>query len=304
MARQRALVEPFVVFWIALKGWSKDNVPRLGASLAYYTLFAIAPVLLIAIAIAGMVFGPEAVRGEVVTEIESLIGAEGARAVQAALRGIRERGGGGLAVVVGTATFLIAATGAFGELQHALNTVFRVKASRRSGVMRLLIKRLKSLGMVVSLGFLLLVSLAVSAALSAVSSWVGRQAGPIVPVGLQLVNLVGSLGVITLLFAMVYRVLPDARLEWRDVLTGALVTALLFTVGKHLIGLYLGRSSVASAYGAAGSIVVLLLWVYYTSQIVLLGAEVTRVTAERRRGRAPEPDEFGEPNPAAHPSAP
>lgn len=292
------------LFWAAIKGWSSDNVPRLGASLAYYTLFAIAPILIIAIAIAGSIFGAEAVRGEIVAQLDQLIGTEGAKAVQALLEGAHKDQSGTLAVIVGTATLLLAASGAFLELQHALNTIFRVKTDpKKSGVKRLLINRLRSFGLVVSIGFLLMVSLLVSAALAAVSARIQRSeiGGPAL---WQVLNVVLSLGVITVLFAMIYRFLPDVRLAWRDVWSGAFVTAILFTIGKHLIGLYLGRSSVASSYGAAGSIIVLLTWVYYSAQVILLGAELTRVYAEHREGAAPPPNNLARRDPHAHPSAP
>lgn len=292
------------LFWAAIKGWSSDNIPRLGASLAYYTLFAIAPILIIAIAIAGSIFGAEAVRGEIVAQLDQLIGTEGARAVQALLEGAHKDQTGTLAVIVGTATLLLAASGAFLELQHALNTIFRVKTDpKKSGVKRLLINRLRSFGLVVSIGFLLLVSLLVSAALAAVTARIQRSeiGGPAL---WQVLNVVVSLGVITVLFGMIYRFLPDVRLAWRDVWTGAFVTAILFTIGKYLIGLYLGRSSIASSYGAAGSVIVLLTWVYYSAQVILLGAELTRVYAEHRKGAPPPPNQLARRDPDAHPSAP
>lgn len=286
----------------AAKGWSKDNVPRLGASLAYYTLFAIGPILIIAMAIAGAIFGPEAVRGEIVGQIDGLVGTEGARAVQDLLESANRDKSGTFAVIVGTITLLLAATGAFLELQHALNVIFRVKTDpKKSGIKHLLTVRLRSFGMVVSIGFILLVSLAISAALAAMSGRLSQLGAPAL---WQIVNIVVGLGVITLLFALIYRFLPDVRLEWREVWTGAFVTAVLFTVGKHLIGLYLGRSSVASSYGAAGSVVVLLLWVYYTAQIVLFGAELTRVYAEHYTGSEPPPNNVAQRDPDAHPSAP
>ena len=297
---------PFTLrlLWAAIKGWSSDNVPRLGASLAYYTLFAISPILIIAIAIAGSIFGAEAVRGEIVGQIDQLIGTEGAKAVQALLEGAHKDQSGTLAVIIGTLTLIVAASGAFLELQHALNTIFRVKTDpKKSGIKQLLKNRLRSFGLVMSIGFLLLVSLLVSAALSAISGRVQR-AEIVGAALLQVLNIVVSLGVITLLFALIYRFLPDVRLAWRDVWTGAFVTALLFTIGKFLIGLYLGRSSIASSYGAAGSIIVLLTWVYYSAQVMLLGAELTRRYAEYRNGAPPPPNNVARRDPDAHPSAP
>ena len=292
------------LFWDALKGWSKDDVPRLGASLAYYTLFAVSPILVIAIAIAGSVFGAEAVRGQIVGEIDGLIGRQGAEAIQAILQGAHRSPTGTFAIVIGTITLFVAASGAFLELQHALNKIFRVKTDpKKSSIERLILSRLRSFGLVVSIGFVLLVSLLVSAALSALSTRIQNSAlsGPVL---LQVINLVVSLAVMTLLFGLIYRFLPDVRLKWRDVWTGAFVTSVLFSIGKFLIGLYLGQSSVASSYGAAGSIVVLLVWVYYSAQIILLGAEFTRVHAEFRRGAAPPPNDLARRDPEARPSAP
>jgi membrane protein len=292
------------LFWAAVTGWSKDDVPRLGASLAYYTLFAISPILIIVIAIAGAVYGPDAVRGQIVGEIDRLVGREGAQAIQAILRGAHQSHTGTLAVIIGTVTLIVAASGAFLELQHALNTIFRVKTdTKKSGLERLLVSRLRSFGLVVSIGFLLLVSLIVSAAITALSNRV-QQRFVFGAALMQVLDVVVSLGVITLLFGLTYRLLPDVRLAWRDVWTGAFVTAALFAIGKFLIGLYLGHSTVASSYGAAGSIVVLLVWVYYSAQIILLGAEFTRVFAEYRLGTAPPPNNLARRDPTAHPSAP
>lgn len=290
--------------WTSIQGWSKDNVPRLGASLAYYTLFAVSPILVIAIAIAGSVFGEEAVRGQIVTEIDGLVGRQGAEAIQTILQGAHHNRSGTLAVLIGTATLLIAASGAFLELQHALNTIFRVKTdAKKSGLQRLLLSRLRSFGLVVSIGFLLMVSLLVSAGISALSARL-QDIELMGPWLLKALDVTVSLAVMTLLFGLIYRFLPDVRLAWRDVWTGAFVTSLLFSVGKFLIGLYLGQSSVASSYGAAGSIVVLLVWVYYSAQVILLGAEFTRVFAEQRRGAPPPPNNLARRDPGAHPSAP
>lgn len=273
-----------------LKGWWNDNVPRLGASLAYYTLFAIAPVIIVAIGIAGLVFGPEAVRGQIVHQVDDLIGLEGGRAVQALLQGASNHSAGVLATVIGSITFLLGATGAFLELQYALNTIWRVAPKATAGLRDFLVQRLVSFGLVVAIGFLLMVSLAVSAALAAFSGWLNASVPGMAFVWMA-VNLVISIGVTTVLFALVYKVLPDVHLDWPDVWTGALMTSVLFAIGKTVIGLYIGHSSTASSYGAAGSVVVLLLWVYYSAQIVLFGAELTRAYTATRRG-APKPVEY------------
>jgi membrane protein len=280
------------IFGIALKAWWDDDAPRLGAALAYYTLFAIAPVLVVATAIAGMVFSADAVRGEIVTQLDRLVGREGAHAVQTLLDGASQQRSGIVAATIGSIAFVVAATGAFLELQAALNTVWRVKPTPGAHLRAFLINRLRSFGLVVAIGFVLTVSLAVTAALAALSAWVSPQSASVpllwsgVPV---LVSLIGT----TSLFAILYRVLPDVHLGWRDVTTGAFVTAVLFTIGQQVIGLYLGRSSVASSYGAAGSVMILLLWVYYSCQILLLGAEFTRVYAEYR-GTTFEPESFAD----------
>ncbi len=279
------------MFGTAISAWLADAAPRLGASLAYYTLFSLAPILLVAIAIAGLVFGEEAVRGQIVTQIDQLVGSEGAEAVQTLLQGARREQGGALATVLGTITFLLATTGAFLELQYALNRVWRVQPKPGLSVRAFLVDRLRSFGIVVAIGFLLLVSLAVSAALAALGGVLGRAPG--LPLIWTVVNTVLGLGVISVLFALLFKYLPDVELRWRDVWVGAVVTAILFTAGKQLIGLYLGKSATASSYGAAGSVVVLMLWVYYTSQVVLLGAEFTRVFTRRNRTR-PKPQEFAE----------
>lgn len=272
--------------------WYSDNALRLGASLAYYSLFAIAPVLLVVIAVAGTMFGAEAVRGELVGQIEGLVGVEGGKAVQTLLKGAVLHGNTTIATVIGGVTFFMAACGAFLELQAAFNTIWRVKPSVNGQIKDFFLDRLRSFGLVVAIGFLLMVSLAASAALSAVSVWLGRWA-PGVPALLQTLNVVVSVLGTAVLFMMLFKFLPDVELAWPDVAVGATITAVLFTAGKQVIGFYLGQSSTASSYGAVGSVLVLLLWVYYSSQIVLMGAEFTRIYAERLNGPA-EPLPFAE----------
>lgn len=283
------------LFGDAARAWWGDDAPRLGASLAYYTLFAIAPILLVATAIAGAAFGEEAVRGEIVGQLDSLVGREGALAVQSLLEGASQRRAGTIATVIGSITFVVAATGAFLELQVAFNTIWRVKVKPGISLKAFLLDRLRSFGLVVAVGFLLLVSLAVTAALAALNTWLSRLA-PDVPLLWSAIGLLVSLVVTTGLFAMLFRFLPDVRLRWRDVITGAMVTAVLFTIGQQLIGLYLGQSSMASAYGAAGSMMVLLLWVYYSCQLLLFGAEFTRVYSDLH-GVKPKPEPFAEKDP-------
>ncbi len=282
-----------VIFWRSLSGWWNDNVPRLGASLAYYTLFALAPILVVAIAIGGLVFGPEAVRGEIVGQIQGLIGREGAMAVQAMLEGASRRSSSIVATVAGIITFFLGATGAFLELQTALNSIWHVEPKSDGSFWReLIMQRVISFGLVVAMGFLLLTSLLVSAALAAIHQYLGN-AFPGVVVLWEALNVIVSLTVITLLFALIYKVLPDVQLSWRDVWVGGLVTAGLFTIGRLVIGLYLGTASIGSTYGAAGSVIVILVWVYYSSQIILLGAEFTRAYVDEF-GRRPPAEEYAE----------
>jgi membrane protein len=287
------------LFKRALAGWWNDNVPRLGASLAYYTLFALAPILIVAITIAGLVFGADAVQRQVTTEISGLVGEEGGKAVRAMLEGAAQRGGNGIATAVGLVTFFLGSTGAFLELQTALNAIWRVKPKENASIKDMLLQRLLSFGLVVGVGFVLLVSLLVSAGLSALNSYIGALVPEIAAIW-QGINTLVSLGVVTLLFAMIYQFLPDVDLRLRHVWVGALVTAGLFNIGKYLIGLYLGTSGVATAYGAAGSVVVLLVWVYYSAQVVLLGAEFTRAYVERFDTRPkPSPHATKDPAPEA-----
>jgi membrane protein len=257
----------------------------------------LAPILIVAMAIAGFAFGAEAVRGEIVSQIDGLVGHEGALAVQAMLEGAAKPSSSIPATIIGIITFFLGATGAFLELQTALNAIWRVKPKASTSFLRsLMIDRLISFGLVVAVGFLLLTSLLISAGLAALDRYMG-QAFPGVAILWQAANVIVSLGVITLLFAMIYKLLPDVELAWSDVWVGGLVTAGMFTMGKFLIGLYLGTSGLASSYGAAGSVIVLLVWVYYSSQVVLLGAEFTRAYVDQF-GRRPPPSEFATKDPA------
>jgi membrane protein len=280
----------------ALVGWWSDNVPRMGAALAYYTLFSLAPILIVAIAVAGLAFGQEAVRGQIVGQIQGLVGRDGALAVQAMLEGAAKPSSSVPATVIGIITFFLGATGAFLELQADLDAIWRVKPKSRGNFLKdLVMQRLISFGLVLGFAFLLLTSLVVSAVLAAAHTYMGN-AFPGVAVLWEAVNVVVSLAVITLLFAMIYKILPDVKLAWSDVWVGALVTAGLFTIGKFLIGLYIGTSAFGSTYGAAGSVIVVLVWVYYSSQIILLGAEFTRAYVEQF-GPRPPPVEFATKDP-------
>ena len=258
--------------------WSDDYAPSMGAALAYYTIFSIAPLIVIAIAVAGFAFGADAARGEIFAQLRGLIGDEGATAIQGLVKSASEPGQGTFAAIAGVVTLLIGATTVFGELQSDLDRIWDVPKSTESGIVALLRGRLLSFGMILGIGFLLLVSLVLSAGLAALAKfWDTWFEGW--EVALQAVNFVVSFAIITGLFAMIYKLLPRCRIEWKDVWVGAMVTSLLFALGKLLIGLYLGKSGVTSGFGAAGSLVIVLVWVYYSSQIFLLGAEFTKTYA-------------------------
>jgi membrane protein len=259
--------------------WNEDKASRLAAALAYYTIFSLAPLLIVVLAIAGAVFGADAARDRLDNEIRGLVGQQGAEFIQEMVNNANQPAAGMIATIIGVVTLLLGAAGVFGQLQDALNTVWGVVPKPR-GLLGTIQQRFISFAMVLGVGFLLLVSLVLSALLAALDGWLNAQfpGGGII---LRVINLVVSLVVITGVFAMIFKYLPDAEITWRDVGVGAFVTAVLFNIGKYLIGLYLGSSSVASVYGAAGSLVILLLWIYYSAQILLLGAEFTKVYALR-----------------------
>lgn len=264
--------------------WQEDKASRLAAALSYYTAFSLAPLLIIVIAIVALVFGQDAAQGEIVGQIQGLVGKEGAKAIETMIENSRKPAEGTIATIISVAILLFGATNVFNQLQESLNTIWEVAPKPGRGVKGIIKDRVPSFAMVLGIGFLLLVSLVVSAGLTAVSNYLGHLV-PNLSVVWRVVNFLFSFGVITLLFAMIYRVLPDAKIAWGDVWIGAAITSLLFTIGKSLIGLYLGNSSVGSTYGAAGSFVVLLLWVNYSAQILFFGAEFTQVYANKYGSR-------------------
>lgn len=264
----------------SFKEWKEDGALELGASLAYYTIFSLAPMLLIVTGVAGMVWGREAVQGQLVSQMQGLVGAQGAQAIQTMIANAGKHGSGVLATVIGFVTILFGATGVFAQLQNALNRIWDVKPKPGGGVWGFVRTRLLSFGMILGIGFLLLVSLVLSAAAASIDQW-AEGLGGAGHVLVRVLSFAVAFGITTFLFAMIYKFLPDVKIQWRDVWIGAVVTALLFTVGKFLIGFYLAKSTVASTYGAAGSLVILLLWAYYSAQIVFLGAEFTQVYASR-----------------------
>jgi membrane protein len=268
--------------WLLVKqageAWIDDYAPSMGAALAYYTVFSLAPLLLIVISIAGLVFGEDAARGEIFGQLRGMMGDAGAAAIQQLLAGVSKPSEGIVATAIGVTVLLIGATSVFGELQGALDRIWRAPARKSGGLWALIRARVLSFGMILGIAFLLMVSLVAGAAVAALGRfWGGFFAGW--EVVLQVVNTAIGFGLSTVVFAMIYKLMPRVHVEWYDVWIGAVVTSLLFTLGKFLIGLYIGKSGVASGFGAAGSIAVVFVWVYYSAQIFLMGAEFTWVYA-------------------------
>jgi membrane protein len=261
--------------------WSKHKAPRLGASLAFYTLLSLAPLLLILISVVGLVLGHQAAEKDVVAQIQALVGSQGAKAAEALIEGSQNTTHGIMATVFGLLTLLFGASGVMIELRDALNTIWEVPTPELSGfkmISSFVKERLFSFTLVLAIGFILVVSLALSAWIAALGAW-SASILPAHEAILHILNFVVSFAIITGLFSAIYRFLPDVRMEWRDVMLGGAVTSLLFTLGKLALGIYLGKASFASTYGAAASIVILIVWVYYSAQIFFLGAEFTKTFA-------------------------
>jgi membrane protein len=264
------------IFWSAAKSWKADNVFKHAAAVSFYTLFSLAPITIIAITVAGMFFGKETAAMELGKQVAALVGPASAEMVQAAAKASETEGTSVMSTALGVALLLFGATTVFGQLQESLNEIWSVRTKpSKSGWALLLIKRLVSLAMVLTIAFLLLVSLVLTTALTTVVGHMGNTVGGS-PAFLQVADIVISTAIITLLFALLFKVLPDVRMRWRDVWVGAAITAVLFTGGRYIIALYLGHSTVASIYGAAGSLVALLIWVYYSCAILFFGVEFTR----------------------------
>ena len=272
----------------AAYGWINDDAMSMAASVAFYTIFSLAPLAILVIALAGLVFGDEAARGALVDQLSALIGREAGETVQDLIARAGARETGIVAIIIGIGTIVVGATTVFVELQTALNRIWKVAAPQESTITWLVRVRLKALALIGAIGFLLIVSLVVSAALAAVGTWAAGYL-PAVPSLLWLFDMIVSWTVLTGLFAMIYQILPDARIRWADVWLGAAVNAFLFAVGKFLIGFYIATSGVVTVYGAAGSFVLILLWVYYSAVIFLFGAQLTRAYSERKGSRSHHP---------------
>jgi len=280
---------------LTLRRFSDDKVMRMAAALSYYTTFSLAPLLILAIAMAGMVFGREAAQGQIMAQISGLVGTESAAAIQSMIEAANRPAAGAIATVIGIVTLLFGATGVFSELRDGLNDIWDVED--RSGLGTILKKRAKLFGMVLGIGFLLIVSLVVSAGVAGLGATLSGYL-PIPEYVLHLLDFAVSFGIISMLFATLYKFLPNTRVAWHDVWIGSTATAFLFVVGKLILGIYLGKGSVASSYGAAGSVLIILLWVYYSGIILYIGAEFTRVYAERHGSRRDQPQPVKEPHEA------
>lgn len=284
------MAEYWQVLKQTFKEFGEDRAPRLAAALAYYTIFSMAPLLVIVIAVVGFVFGSGEARSQLMSQLQSWVGQDAANLIGTMVDRTSQQGGGVLATVIGVATLLIGATTVFAQLQGALNKIWDVAADRSRGIGKLLLMRLEGLGMVLALGVVLLVSFALQAALNVVLSTFSG----VLPGGDTIwfiANQLLMIAIFTVVFGAIFMILPDVDLHWRHVLPGAVLTAVLFKIGEFLIGFYLGFSGVKSTYGAAGSLVVLLLWVYFSSQILLFGAEFTQVDTRRRQKEEPAPTE-------------
>jgi membrane protein len=284
----KVLKELPTLFKLSYREWSDDHASRLAAALAYYTIFSLAPLLIIAIAIAGLLWHRDVVQQQVLNQIGGLVGAQGQTFVAGMLQNASRPGQGILATIIGLITLLFGALGAFNELQTSLNVIWGVEEKKVKGLWNVIrqqvVNRFLSFAMILGIGFLLLVSLVVSTGLTALGTWLGTVL-PFQQLILQIINLVISIGFVTVMFAFIFKFLPDAEIAWKDVWVGAFFTAVLFSIGKTIIGLYLGSSAVGTTFGAAGSLVIILLWIYYSAQILFFGAEFTQVYANQLGSR-------------------
>lgn len=292
--------------WTILKqtanDWMEDKAPRLGAALAFYSVLSLAPLLVIILAIAGALFGEEAARGEIVAQFRGMVGVSGAEAIEDLIIHSQHSEDGIIAATLGAIALLFGASGVFGELQDSLNTIWDVKTKPGRGIARMLRERFLSFAMVLGTAFLLIVSLVISATLAGLAKYMSDSLQEFDSIW-SLAEMSVSFAVITVLFALIFKMVPDVQIGWKDTWVGATVTAVLFTVGKSLLGLYLGRSGIASTYGAAGSLVVLVIWIYYSAQILYFGAELTQAWTHHFRHRVP-PAENAESTVAESPRVP
>ncbi len=276
MAKRLSLKLIWSSLKVSFKGFGDHKITKLSASLAYFTTFSLGPLLIVVIFIAGKILGKEAAEGTVYDQVKAFIGPEGAAQIQTMIKNAAIDGKNGVAAIIGVVTLLIGATTVFGEIQDSINSIWGVKPKPKVGIMKLVMTRLLSFGMIASLGFLLLVSLAVTTLVEGLGNRLKDMFPDVTVVLLYIVNLIITLGVITALFAIIFKVLPDVRIKWKDIWPGAIATAILFMIGKFLISIYISKSDIGNTYGAAGSLVILIVWVFYSSIILYFGAEFTK----------------------------
>ncbi|RZA00386.1 MAG: YihY/virulence factor BrkB family protein [Sphingobacteriaceae bacterium] len=288
---KKGLKNGFKILKAAFNGFMDDRALKLSASLAYYTIFSLGPLLLLLISLAGVFFGQEAIQGKVFKEINGMVGNDAALQIQDIIKNLRLSGKSTISVIIGAVTLIIGATTVFGEIQDSINMIWKVKAKPKKGWVKLIKDRLLSSSLIITLGFLLLVSLVINGALMALSDRLKTYLPDITVLLFNAINIVISFIVISVLFGVIFKVLPDAKIAWKDVRSGAIFTAILFMIGRLVIGIYIESSGTSSTYGAAGSLIVILLWVYYTAAILYFGAEFTRAYADYK-GVKIEPAEF------------
>lgn len=279
------------LFKDSLTAWNNDKAPTLAAALAYYSVFSLGPLLLVILSVLGIIFGKNTAQGQIFEQLGGFLGREGASSIEGMIRNANKPTTGIVSLIIGTIMLILGASGIFGQLKGALNDIWGVKAKPGGGVISIFRERFLSLGMLAVICFLLVISLVASASVTAVSTFL-KGFLPFSPFILETINFFVSLGVVAFLFSFIFKVLPDIKISWKTVLPGAFITSLLFTLGKTLIGIYIGRSNAATTYGAAGSIVTILLWVYYSAQILFFGAEFIKVYAEKNNIKI-SPSEYG-----------
>jgi membrane protein len=288
---KQALKDGITILKAAYAGFSDDLALKFSASLAYYTVFSLAPLLLLLISIAGIVLGKDAIQGKVFSEINGIVGNNAAKQIQDMIKQLEMNGKSTISVIIGVITLIIGATTVFGEIQQSINIIWQVKPKPKKGWLKMIKDRVLSGSMIVTLGFLLLVSLLLNGALTAVSDHLKNFLPAITVTIFNLISIVISFIVITILFAAIFKVLPDAKISWKDVRSGAIFTAVLFMIGRLVIGIYIEKSGTSSTYGAAGSLIVILLWIYYTAAILYFGAEFTRAYVDFK-GKRIEPADY------------
>lgn len=288
---KKGLKNGFKILKASFNGFMDDRALKLSASLAYYTIFSLGPLLLLLISLAGVFFGREAIQGKVFEEINGIVGNDAAMQIQDIIQNLEMSGKSTISVIIGSVTLIIGATTVFGEIQDSINMIWQVKAKPKKGWVKLIKDRLLSSSLIITLGFLLLVSLVINGALLALSDRLKAYLPDITVLLFNIINTLISFIVISILFGVIFKVLPDAKIHWKDVRSGAIFTTVLFMIGRLIIGIYIESSGTSSTYGAAGSLIVILLWVYYTAAILYFGAEFTRAYADFK-GVKIEPAEF------------